>query len=299
MRRLYAIYFLLLWLTACSGAPAPESVSGLPTLAELPTLAASATAVPITPSATLTATLTVTASDTPTTTITVTPSATITDTPTATATITPTITDTPPPTADNEGLAALAALAAQATILPPALLPTLPPTAIPTTITVICAAPASGGFGLIVSSDPALNTALGCPLGGALSGSSAIQSFERGEMIWVQGPPASIYVLTNTGRYLRYDDTFNAAIDPASGGEVPPANLREPVRGFGKVWRTYPDVRTALGWALNDENGGSTIEQAFERGRIIYLAQRGTMLILIQDAGSLTGGTWRWSAGVP
>jgi hypothetical protein len=197
-------------------------------------------------------------------------------------------------------LAALAALAAVATVLPPALLPTaLPVVPTPITATVICAAPASGGFGVLVSNDPALNAALGCPLGGTISGSSAIQGFERGEMVWVQGSPSSIYVLVNSGRYMRYDDTFNAAVDPASGGEVPPTGLREPVRGFGKVWRTFPDVRAALGWAINDESGGNTVEQGFERGRMLYLVQRGTILIVIQDAGSLTGGTWRWAAGAP
>ena len=40
-------------------------------------------------------------------------------------------------------------------------------------------------------------------------------------------------------------------------------------------------------------------EQGFERGRMLYLVQRGTILIVIQDAGSLTGGTWRWAAGSP
>lgn len=150
-----------------------------------------------------------------------------------------------------------------------------------------------------MNSDAVLNAALGCPLGSPAGGSSAVQSFERGEMVWIQGSPGSIYALLSTGRFQRYDDTFNAAIDPASGGETPPPGLREPVRGFGKVWRSYPDVRTGLGWALNDENGGGTTEQIFERGRMIYLSQRGIMLILIQDAAGAATGTWRWAAGQP
>ena len=108
-------------------------------------------------------------------------------------------------------------------------------------------------------------------------------------MIWVSGP---IFVLFSDGRYRRFDDTFAAGIDPESGGEIPPAGLLEPVRGFGKVWRSNPDVRGGLGWALAAEAGGSAAMQRFERGWMIDLSQRSDVLIFTEDPGGASG-TWQ------
>jgi hypothetical protein len=126
---------------------------------------------------------------------------------------------------------------------------------------------------------------------------SAAQAFERGVMMWLEVSPAGIYALYNTGRFGRYDDTFNAAVDPISGGEVPPAGLKEPVRGFGKVWRSFPEVRGGLGWAVNDESGGTATVQPFERGVMAYLPQRGEIVVLVYDPGTISGGTWRSVVG--
>ncbi|MBI5667107.1 MAG: hypothetical protein HZC41_03795 [Chloroflexi bacterium] len=295
------VLVILLALAACSGQPTPE-VLGLPTVAALPTLTATVTLTSVTPSATPTATATAAPTETPT--VTVTPSATITDTPTPTASNTPLPTDTPAPTADNEGLLALALTAAFATVIP---MPTAAPTAagaLPgvTVATTGCAFPPPGGFGVVFASDPTLVQQIGCPtpLGQApitATVSSASQNYERGVMVWTQGAPPSIYALFSGGRFQRYDDTYNAGTDPASGGEQPPPGLIEPVRGFGKVWRTFPEVRGGLGWARDNEQGGSSAAQAFERGQMIALPQRGEILILIYDAGNPNSGTWRTVAG--
>ncbi len=288
-------------VAACSGNPTPEAAGVLPTLAELPTLAPTDTGVPATASAT--ATNTPTATVTPTITVTVTPSATITETATSTPTITPTATETLAPTADNEGIAALVALAAQATILPEQLQPVIVPTTpglLPTApITSLCSYAPGGGFGVVYQSDPTLNAQLGCATAtSALAMNSANQLYERGEMFWLEGPPGYIYALFNTGRYQRFDDTYNAAVDPVSGGETPPTGLKEPIRGFGKIWRSFQEVRTGLGWATTDENGGQATMQPFERGQMVYLPQRGQIIIMVFDAGGLTG-TWRAVPGSP
>ncbi len=297
--RFGSVMLLGLMLTACGGNQ-PQTVGELPTVAALPTLTA---ALPTTATATVTASPTATdtitasptvlVSDTPT----VTPSATITDTPTPTATNTPLPSDTPFPTADNEGLMALVQLAAKATILPPNLLPALAPTvpgavmgatsppAMPT-----CGTPPSGGFAAVYNSDPTLASQIGCPLG-VISFATASQTYQFGEMLWMAGPPQAIYALFSTGRFQRYDDTFNAAVDPASGGETAPAGLIVPVRGFGKVWRTFAEVH-ALGWAMTDELGGQSTAQVFERGQMVYFPQRGMIFVLITDNGGLSGG-WR------
>ncbi|MEZ4667109.1 MAG: hypothetical protein R3E39_04185 [Anaerolineae bacterium] len=278
----------------------PTEVAELPTLAALPSVTATllATATPNespTPTPTNTLTATASPSDTPS----VTPSATITDTPTPTASNTPLPSDTPAPTADNEGLLALVALAAKATVLPPQFLPTSVPTiagiVATAPIPVSCVTPPSGGFAAIYASDPTLAQQLGCATPSILSVSSASQNYQIGEMVWVAGPPPVIYVLFGNGQFRRYDDTFNAAFDPNSGGETPPNGLREPVRGFGKVWRTFGEVR-GIGWAVTDETGGQATIQIFERGQMVYLPQRATVFVLANDSSGVAG-TWRAFAG--
>ncbi len=295
----FGVVMMIGLLLAACGGNTPQTVGELPTVAVLPTLTDTLLVIgtdtpTASPTATTTDTATATAlvSDTPS----VTPSATITDTPTPTVTITPLPSDTPLPTADNEGLLALVQLAAHATVLPSNLLPPLAPTAagavVPTipAVAPTCATPPTGGFAAVYASDPALAAQMGCPLG-VISFASASQTYQVGDMLWMAGPPQAIYVLFSTGRFQRYDDTFNAAVDPESGGETPPVGLREPVRGFGKVWRTFGEVR-AIGWAMTEETGGQATAQIFERGQMVYLPQRGMIFVLITDNGGLSGG-WR------
>lgn len=294
-------YTIMLFLLAACGTQSPQTVSELPTLAQVPTETATQTVTVTFPATfTLTPTITETPTLTVTPTLSITPSATITETPTPTLTVTPTPTETPPPPPDNEGISALIALAAQVTILPQAQQPaviaptiaggTLPP------LTVSCAVTPTGGFGTAYTSDPTLTSLIGCPVGTSLTMSSASQLFERGGMFWLQGPPGYHYALFSTGRFQRYDDTYNTSIDPVSGGETPPSGLLEPVRGFGKVWRSNNDVRTSLGWATTEENGGTATTQLFDRGLMVYLPQRGEIITLVYDPGGMTG-TWRAVAG--
>jgi hypothetical protein len=291
------ITLLICFLAACGS---PSETANLPTLAQLPTATMTEEAPPTLP-ATFTLTPTDTETPTPTlsATLSITPSATITETATATPTDTATFTPAPP---DNEAINQLIALAEQATILPPDFLPAFTPGAVeigtPGTVqfvtpgSVTCAYPPPGGFGAVYVADPTLAQQLGCPQGAppiTTSTSSASQPFERGSMIWLQGAPNLIYALGSNGRFQRFDDTYNPNADPFSGGETPPSGLREPVRGFGKVWRQYPNVRGDLGWALADESGGSATTLRFDRGQMLYLPQRGEILTLVEDPGGLTG----------
>ncbi|MCB9452946.1 MAG: hypothetical protein H6672_16010 [Anaerolineaceae bacterium] len=286
----------LVALAAACGSNPPDESAALPTLAQLPTLTATQTPLPHTATATPSATST--PSDTPTVTLTVTPSLTITDTPTSTPTNTPTITPTPLPTADNEAVLSLVDLAKQATVLPQQPLVPTASGAIPAVSTspaTSCAFLPPGGFGLIFTTDPTLIQQIGCPLGSppvTASLASAAQSYERGFMVWVAGSPGTIYTLFGTGAYQQFPDTYTDGVDPASGGESPPAGLIEPVRGFGKVWRTYPNVRDGLGWATNAEAGAQSTVQQFERGWMMALPQRGEILILTSDSSGVSG-SWR------
>ena len=65
--------------------------------------------------------------------------------------------------------------------------------------------------------------------------------------------------------YRQFADTWDAS-QPASGGLVPPAELLEPMRGFGKVWRETPDVRAQLGWATTPEAADRADAQGWSSG---------------------------------
>jgi hypothetical protein len=166
--------------------------------------------------------------------------------------------------------------------------------------TIACQYSPPGNLNGFLASDPALQAALGCPVGAPPVSSlvqGAWQTFERGSMIYLQGTPGSIYVLTSDARFRRFDDTFVSGVDPESGGETPPPGLLEPIRGFGKVWRSNLDVRAQLGWATQTESGDTVTVQLFERGRALYLPGRGQTFVLSDDGTLPGGGTWRAFSG--
>lgn len=290
-KRSLVLILLMLLLAACgtTGDTPP-----IPTAFSLPDPSITPTPQPTLPATwTLTPTISPTPTATITTTLSVTPSATITETPSPTPT--PTIT----PTADYGAVSLLAVIAQRATVLPPGFMSGAAATsggaavARQTPITGGCQALPAGGFGQVFSSSPGLVQQIGCPAipSQALAADAAAQVFERGTMIWLGGTPPYIYALFVDGTFLRFEDTFNASVDPFSGGEVPPGSLLEPVRGFGKVWRTYANVKGGLGWAVSAESAAQATYQLFERGRMIYLPTRGDVLVLSENAGGGSG-TW-------
>lgn len=264
-------------------------------------------------------------------TVTVTPSATITDTPTPTATPLPTIAPeerpllafvqtagafTPIPEGVNvpnmQGTQFAAPVSATPFLTPtmtlpgPGVPPTLPPPVTPVTLptvppvastsTTACDFFPPGGFGTIYTSNPDIARQLGCPDGNppdVLSIATAVQSFQNGLMIWLDG---DIYVLYDeTDAYQYYADTFDAASDPDVSGESPPAGLLAPVRGFLKVWANNPAVRAGLGWAETAEQGTQATVLRFVNGMMIWLPVRSDVLVLIgPPQGS---GSWRSVTG--
>jgi hypothetical protein len=269
-----------------SDTPAPEIAQAFSPTPDI-TLEPTVSQTPVeslspSPSATDAPSLTPTSSSTATIdaspTNTVVPSLTITDTPTRTPT------ETAIPTEEPGAILDLIELAMSATILPGAIetygAPRFTPTGFVSTSSGLCLPP-PGGFGTAYLQDATLSASLGCAVGASTSVPAAVQSFERGLMIYVGSPQPSIFVLvTTTGQFTRYDDTFNEALDPASGGNVPPAGLLEPIRGFGKVWRSQFGVRDALGWATASESGMTAVAQAFERGQMLALPNLGQIAVL-------------------
>jgi hypothetical protein len=111
-----------------------------------------------------------------------------------------------------------------------------------------------------------------CPSGDPIHSAAAAQSFEHGQMIWLQAtdtyyllydhdlrvtPGAGTSTLTSLGII-----SGPLALEPGASadnrvGETPPAGLFEPVSGFGLLWRDEvvgtDHVRAALGWATAPE----------------------------------------------
>ena len=113
-------------------------------------------------------------------------------------------------------------------------------------------------------------------------------------MLYVGDLQRVIYAIFDNGQYRRFPDTWVDGVDPSSGGETPPSGLIEPIRGFGKVWRANPDVRSALGWARAPEQGEDLSLLPFDRGQVISPPHVGRVYALA-DSGSGTGGVWRGS----
>lgn len=303
MNRLAHAFLILaaaLVLAACDTQP--QAVGELPTQMELPTLTdAPPPTVTATASATVPASPTFTGTQPATDAPTLTPSNTITDTPTST----PTATE-PPPYVPGL-LDFLAQTAAVQTVLPPTFVPQGGVPTLPTGGTVspvetdefgmVCPSPPAGGFASVYLGDPLLPSQLGCPVNGTLVVNlpAAVQAFERGTMIWVQGAPNIIYVLYNTGTYQRFVDTWQSG-ETAPIGEMPPPGFFEPLRGFGKVWRDNPTVKNGLGWAVAVETGTSVTRQDFERGAMLYAAVRADVVSLYHT-GDAAFGSWRASFG--
>ena len=96
-----------------------------------------------------------------------------------------------------------------------------------------------------------------CPAMTPMLSAAAQQSFERGQMIWL-GVQTQIYILFTDGKtpaWMVYNDTFKDGQPDRDPSLNPPANLAQPIRGFGLVWRAQPTVRDRLGWAIGSEQG--------------------------------------------
>lgn len=96
-------------------------------------------------------------------------------------------------------------------------------------------------------------------------GWAAQQPFEHGFMLWLQ-PSQSIYVFFDNGEhsFQLYADNFKEGDPEFDASLEPPVGLHQPIRGFGLIWRTYPEVRDKLGWATAPETGFNTWLQRYQ-----------------------------------
>jgi hypothetical protein len=292
--------------------PSPEPPTLTPTTAP--------TETPLPP------TLTETPAGTPTLTLTLTPEFSYTPSLTITNTMAPTLTPSLTPSPEVTGIMAISLLAENVTILPPEMRynpqtltavayaaetlvalgtvePIIPiqatndPNVLATFPPPAQVSPCSSGvpwqLGLGLASEGLLAQLVGCPQGGVTTTTTVWQKYERGVMIYEQST-SSIYVLTVAdNRFRRFPDTWVEGVDPDAGGEAPPPNLIEPRRGFGKVWRSNPDVRAALGWAITGERLDTSSYQRFDRGWAFYLPQNNYTIVMSYDTINQNG---NWEA---
>jgi hypothetical protein len=112
-----------------------------------------------------------------------------------------------------------------------------------------------------------------CPVGAPEEVRGVFQSFEHGVMFWRESDK-SIFVLSelrirqgdDTDSWWRVADTFREGEPEGDPALQPPDGLAQPVRGFGKAWRSNAFIREALGWAVGSEAEIGSLWQQFEGG---------------------------------
>lgn len=137
----------------------------------------------------------------------------------------------------------------------------------------------------------AYSDVFGCASPGPLVSVAIVtQSYERGQMVWVQGKSSNsiwVFYYDNARGSLVWElhqDNFREG-EPASGGETPPTGLIEPIRGFGKLWRNNPQIRNTLGWAVTNEIQDIGHEQYFRGGAWMLYRSAPDRVYLIRPDG--------------
>jgi len=141
----------------------------------------------------------------------------------------------------------------------------------------------------------------------------AEEVFQHGRMFWIR-ENRQIWVMVNVppdnasgGDWYCYNDTFQEGEPETDPDLVPPEGLYQPRRGFGKLWRTHPDLKEALGWGTTPEfeltsdytylAGGYVENGQYVPGpgehRLTTLYHQTISFFEGQVRGDCMGGTWR------
>lgn len=137
------------------------------------------------------------------------------------------------------------------------------------------------GFGRVWSAYSNVSSRLGCATAPEVSVWSGEEWFQGGYMFW-RDDTDTIYVLYNNNTWQSFADTWTSSEPETDPAIVPPHGLFQPKRGFGKVWRNNPAVRSTLNWATTEERGFQGAAQAFNGGTMLYSNTRG-VLVLYND----------------
>lgn len=126
-------------------------------------------------------------------------------------------------------------------------------------------------------------------LGEASPGSRTVtlleQSFQGGLAIW-RSDTRQIYMLSRTGNtWSVHSDTWRPG-DRVAVDTAPPPGAMVPSGGIGTVWRSTPEIKNRLGWAVYEPRGSGGSIQMFDRGMIVW-TPHGLLYVLSND------GRWR------
>ena len=203
----------------------------------------------------------------------------ITSTPTARVSSTATAIPDASPTETPESVQATStpavtqAATAQATSTP---VPTLPPTTRATATSPPACPAVTGTFAGVWQQH---QNQLGCARSDVYSTWSAQQNFEGGEMFWRQDTDG-IWVLYYNGTWRGYSNTWQEGNPTYSCPESAPSQSPPtPLRGFGKIWCTYSDVRSRLGNAVDAERGFDSLLQDFDNGTLLKMDSGNTYIL--------------------
>jgi len=126
---------------------------------------------------------------------------------------------------------------------------------------------------------------LGAPSPGSRTVTLLEQSFQGGLAIW-RSDTRDIYVLRRDGGiWSVHPDTWRPG-DRISVDTSPPPGALVPAASFGAVWRSTPEIKSRLGWAVYEPRGSGGSIQTFERGMIVW-TPHGLIYVLSND------GHWR------
>ncbi|MCC7372401.1 MAG: zf-HC2 domain-containing protein [Chloroflexi bacterium] len=126
-------------------------------------------------------------------------------------------------------------------------------------------------------------------LGAASPGSKTVtlleQSFQGGLAIR-RSDTREIYVLRREGNtWSVHQDTWRPG-DRISVDVAPPPGAMVPAAGFGSIWRSTPEIKTRLGWAVYEPRGSGGMIQTYEHGLVVW-TPHGLLYVLSND------GRWR------
>lgn len=143
----------------------------------------------------------------------------------------------------------------------------------------------------------------------------AEEVFEHGRMFWLRHN-LQVWVMINVppdnangGDWFCYNDTFVEGEPEIDETLVAPADMYQPRRGFGKLWREHPELKEGLGWATTPEfeltsgytyiAGGYVENGQYFKGpgehRLTTLYNESISFFESDMRGDCLGGTWRKS----
>jgi hypothetical protein len=162
------------------------------------------------------------------------------------------------------------------------------PTALPSGIRIICDIPEDGIFGAGWRTHSRVINELRCPIQIMFGFTGRIQIFEGGAMYyrpetgeaWAISPPRT----DDLGRYWYLGQTL--PIENVGIGDIPSGRLA-PADEFVSMWLSIPELREALGYALQRSFNGDINVQRFDGGSLFLDANSGLSFALLLNGDAI------------